>query len=128
MNAAYAGAPVVVELLLKRDEIDINASDNVSVISWLYNFIILSFGLYLQSGTTALMNAALCGDIKVVKLLLKRQDIDVKAKDNGGKTALDFAKERGVEEVIKAIKSASSLAGQTKKMVKRISSRFSLAR
>ena len=74
------------------------------------------------------MNAALCGDIKVVKLLLKRQDIEVKAKDNGGKTALDFAKERGVEEVIKAIKSASSLSGQTRKMVKRISSRFSLAR
>ena len=74
------------------------------------------------------MNAALCGDIKVVKLLLKRSDIDVKVKDNGGKTALDFAKERGVDEVVKAIKSAQSLSGQTKKMVKRISSRFSLAR
>ena len=33
MNAAYAGAPVVVELLLKRDEIDVNASDNVSGLS-----------------------------------------------------------------------------------------------
>ena len=74
------------------------------------------------------MNAALCGDIKVVKLLLKVSNINVKAKDNGGKTALDFARERGVDEVIKKILSAQSLAGQTKKMVKRISSRFSLAR
>lgn len=74
------------------------------------------------------MNAALCGDIKVVKLLLKVSNINVKAKDNGGKTALDFARERGVDEVIKKILAAQSIAGQTKKMVKRISSRFSLAR
>ena len=32
MNAAYAGAPQVVELLLKREEIDVNASDNVSCV------------------------------------------------------------------------------------------------
>lgn len=108
MNAAYAGAPRVIELLLQRDDIDVNASDN--------------------SGTTALMNAALCGDIRCVKLLLKRSDMDVRAKDNSGKTALDFAKERGVEEVIRKIKNAQSIGGQAKKLARRISSRFSLAR
>lgn len=30
MNAAYAGAPRVIELLLQREDIDVNASDNVS--------------------------------------------------------------------------------------------------
>lgn len=74
------------------------------------------------------MNAALCGDIRCVKLLLKHTGIDVRAKDNSGKTALDFAKERGVEEVIRKIKSAQSISGQAKKLARRISSRFSLAR
>lgn len=31
MNAAYAGAPRVIELLLQREDIDVNASDNVSL-------------------------------------------------------------------------------------------------
>lgn len=74
------------------------------------------------------MNAALCGDIRCVKHLLKRTDVDVRAKDNSGKTALDFAKDRGVDEVIRAIKKAQSISGQAKKLAKRISSRFSLAR
>lgn len=30
MNACYAGAPRIVEILLKQDTIDTNASDNVS--------------------------------------------------------------------------------------------------
>ena len=52
-----------VQLLLERGYVDVDRRDG--------------------SGPTALLNAAIYGKVKIVKLLLKRKDVDVNSKGNG---------------------------------------------
>jgi len=70
------------------------------------------------------MNVALSGNIEAVKLLLSAPGINIKAKDNEGKMAVDFAKQRGVEDVTKLVKKETSLAMKVSQGMSRMSKRF----
>ena len=61
---------------------------------------------------TSLQEAAQCGHAEVVSILVGVDDIDLKAKrGGGGKTALDFAKDKGRQEVVAILEEA--IATQT---------------
>ena len=105
LNAANAGDEKMIMLLLACPGCDVNATD--------------------KSGTTAFMLAALSGNIKAVELLLVAPGIDIKKKDNAGKMAVDYAKQRGIEEVYKLVHK-ETFAEKMGAAAKRISSRISL--
>jgi ankyrin repeat protein len=50
-----------------------------------------------------LINAALCADLQVIKLLMKRDDIDFKKKDKNGNHALIAAIDGGNKEIVKLL-------------------------
>jgi len=100
-----------------------------------------------DDGVTALMNACLVGNVRIVELLLGASGIDVNARDNSGLTALDHANpEREdfgelrsrMEDIRKLITTASThtqikngaqiVLESAKKMAKRLSGRLSLSR
>ena len=74
----------LVESLLESGEENVNAQDN-------------------KYGLTALMVAADYGHNKVVKLLLKRPNIDVNAQDKGEHTALMMAAQNGHDKVVELL-------------------------
>ena len=81
--AAERGHEAVVRLLVKRDDVDINAKDN--------------------EGITPLIFAAVSGHKGVVQPLIERDDIEVNAKDGTGKTALIWAAGYGYEAVVRQL-------------------------
>jgi hypothetical protein len=79
--------------------------------------LLLDYGAHVNETdgrTSALMRAAEDGDIKSVKLLLKR-GANVYAKDNGGKTAYDYALEKCQGEVAGMEKGKTEVAGILRK-------------
>jgi ankyrin repeat protein len=78
--AAEKGHKVVVDLLLRIPDVDLNARDN--------------------DGQTALSRAAENGHNAVVDLLLRIPNVDLNARDNDGQTALSRAAENGYEAVV----------------------------
>jgi ankyrin repeat protein len=75
MMACLSNAEKILEMLLRRKNIDINAQD--------------------KFGMTALMYACLYGYPTIVDQLLKRKDIDKNIVDERGRTAAKIAEERG---------------------------------
>ena len=81
--AAESGHEAVVQLLIQRDDIDINAKDN--------------------EGKTPLTWAAESGHEAVVQHLIERNDIDIDAKDGYGWTPLMGAATWGHEAVVRLL-------------------------
>ena len=90
MIASYFGHEVVVQLLLAKDGIDINAKDT----------------RYHQ---TPLSWAARRGHEAVVQLLLAKDSIDVNAKDRSGRTPLSWAAGSGHEAVVQLLLAKNSI-------------------
>ena len=81
--AAGKGHGILVELLLGRDDVDVNHIDS--------------------RGDTPLCSAARWGHEVVVKLLLNREDVDVNYKDISGDTPLSLAAAKGYEVVVEVL-------------------------
>jgi len=60
-----------------------------------------------ENGITVLHLAAMKGDVEIVELLL-RQGADPRARDNSGRTALDFTKEGDNPALLRAIRTAAT--------------------
>ena len=75
--ALERGYGAMVELLLKREDVDVSSID--------------------KDGKTLLLRIAERGSEEMMKLLLKQEDVDVNSKDKDGRTPLSWAAERGDE-------------------------------
>lgn len=75
------GHEAVVELLMKRDNVDVNSKDKYK--------------------RTSLSWAAIMGYEVVVKSLMKQDEVDVNSKDEHKRTPLSWAAEKGHEAMIK---------------------------
>ena len=62
---------------------------------------------------TALHQAAFAGNLEVVKLLTSYSQCDVHAKNNAGKTAADWARDEGHNDIVNYLTSQSSVASVT---------------
>ncbi|RFU23836.1 hypothetical protein B7463_g12501, partial [Scytalidium lignicola] len=107
----------VVELLLAKDDVDINSKDNdgQSPLTWavqneheaIIELLLAKNDVDVNSkdnnGRTPLSFAAENGDEAVVKLLLAKDDVDINSKDNDDRTPLSFAAEDGHEAVVKLL-------------------------
>jgi len=87
--AAGNGYGVIVNLLLKKDDVDIDLKDS-------------------QYGRTPLWWAAQNGHDAVVKLLLETGNVDVDTKDEYGQTPLWWAAQNGHDAVVKLLQLISS--------------------
>ena len=83
MWAAQAGHEAVVQLLVEKDSIDINAKN--------------------KDGMTPFMLAASNGHEAVVRLLVEKDGVDINAKDNEGMTSLMWAASNGYEAVVRLL-------------------------
>ena len=92
--AAENGHEAVVQLLVERDDVDINAMSG--------------------SGQTPLTLAAGNGHEAVVRLLVERDDIDINTKDNVGWTSLLWAAARGDEAVVRLLVETGNVDINTK--------------
>ena len=81
--AAEYGHESIVQMLIKRDDVDINAKDNHE--------------------RTPLSLAAMDGHEAVVRLLIERGDVDINSKDNTGRIPLSWAAMRGHEAVVRLL-------------------------
>ena len=81
--AAGYGHEAVVQLLIERGDIDINAKD--------------------EDGWTPLMSAAKNGHEAVVQLLIERDNCDIHAEDKDGWTPLIWAAKNGYEAVVRLL-------------------------
>ena len=81
--ALERGYGAMVELLLKREDVDVSSID--------------------KDGKTLLLRIAERGSEEMMKLLLKQEDVDVNSKDKDGRTPLSWAAERGNEEMVKLL-------------------------
>jgi len=81
--AALEGDETVVRLLIKRDDVDINAKD--------------------RRGSTPLIWAVLEGHEAVVRLLIERDGVDLNATDNFGETAPSLATLKGNRAVVQLL-------------------------
>ena len=77
------GYKKVVELLLKHGDTPVNAKN--------------------KNGDGPIVMAAKHGKEDIVGQLLRRDGIDVNLEDSGGKTALEWAREKGNEKMIKML-------------------------
>ncbi len=83
MYAVREGHTKIVELLLARPNIDINAQDS--------------------AGTTALIYAVMMRSNEIVQLLLAQPNISINTQDKSGWTALMFAALSGCNEIVSAL-------------------------
>ena len=83
IHAAYQGRSQLMEFLLARDDVNVNATDSTG-----------STALHhcLQSGCWISDSGAR----EVLRLLLSHQGIDVHARDNDGRTPAYYARQRGI--------------------------------
>ena len=81
--AAQGGHEAVVELLMERDDVDVDSKND-----W---------------AETPLFLAAEHGHEAVVELLMERDDVDVDSKNSWGRTPLSIAAESGHEAVVKLL-------------------------
>lgn len=95
-NSSRLGYKHVVELLLARHDVDVNAQN--------YN------------GETALSQASRWGVEDTVKHLLSHPKVELNKKDNGGRTPLGLAAENGEEGVVKLLLSKHSIQVGTMEM------------
>ena len=117
--AAGNGHEAVVQLLVERDDVDINAKDHHR--GWTPLLLAAEYGheavvrLLVErddvdinakdtdDGWTPLILAAKNGHEAVVRLLVERDDVDINAKDNDGKTPLIWAARNGHEAVARLL-------------------------
>ena len=81
--AAACGHQTTVQLLIQRDDIDINTKD--------------------KHGWTPLLWAAVSGHDAVVRLLVERDDVDSNSKNTADQTALSLAVSNGHEAVVRLL-------------------------
>ena len=81
--AAKKGHKAVVELLIEKQDIDIDVKDN--------------------KGRTPLMHAARGGNEDVVRLLIKKKDVDINVKDRSERTPFMWAAWGGHEAVVQVL-------------------------
>lgn len=123
MEASYSGHEDIVRILLQRPDIDVNAQDSdgksalsnacksgskdhVEIVRMLVQHPDINVNIqdFEEGNWTPLMTASWHGNIEAVELLLQHPDIDVEVEsDYSGKTAYDFAKEEGQEEIAKLL-------------------------
>merc|ERR1712210_188752 len=96
--ASERGRAEVVELLLAHPDSDVNKSSHRRRAQ--------GNGTWKE---TALQIAAYNGNANIVRLLLRCPKTDLTVKDDDGKTALDWAKEKGNEECARAIEERDRL-------------------
>jgi ankyrin repeat protein len=102
--AAYSGALKAAELLLEREDIDINLPDNngwtplfyaCSSTPWIAKLLLdhpdIDVNRQNGEGRTALCHVISRNNLKAAKLLLEREDLDINRPDNNGYTALFWA-------------------------------------
>jgi ankyrin repeat protein len=99
----------LVELLVKRDDIDVNRMDhyNETVLSWAtkrgYETVVkllidrsdVKMNAGDKDGETVISLAVARGNVAIVKLLITRTDLDMNQKDKYGRTALLVAAKKG---------------------------------
>jgi ankyrin repeat protein len=107
--AATSGNGEAVELLLAQDGIDLNLKDNGgrTPLSWAVEGRIINTHNMNQNNITrrqvlqsSVSLPAWKGEDVVVKLLLVQNGIDLRLKDNGGRTPLSWAVEKGSKSVV----------------------------
>lgn len=123
MEASFAGHEEIVKMLLERSEIEVNtqdsdgrsalsnacksgSKDHIEIIRMLLQHPDINVNIrdYENGRWTPLMTASWHGNIEAVELLLQHPDIDVEMEsDYSGKTAYDFAKEEGHEDIAKLL-------------------------
>lgn len=82
-RAAANGHNVVVDMLMNRDDVDVNSKN--------------------KRCRTPLSMASKCGHEAMVMMLLNRPDVDVNTKDEDGGTPLSLAVERGNEAIVEIL-------------------------
>ncbi|KAH6970692.1 hypothetical protein BKA56DRAFT_559122 [Ilyonectria sp. MPI-CAGE-AT-0026] len=117
--AAYFGVEkAIVQLLLAKDGVDINATNDEGWTPLLYavsnrneeivQLLLANDGVDINAkdgdGWSPLLWAARHGDVVVARLLLSKDGIDVEPEDNDGKTPLSHAAMRGHEEIVELLK------------------------
>jgi len=105
--AAFNGQVEIINFLMANGA-DVNVQDN--------------------SGATPWHLAVLSGSSEACEALLAHPDIDITKKDNQGKRGLQYAKERGVDDVVKLVKKEQSLAMKIRKGAARLSQRLTGSR
>ncbi len=117
-SGAYRGHAGIVELLLRRPEIDVNLAQqggatalhmaaqqgHVEVVRLLLGARGINVNLATLEGATPLYIAAECGWVDVAKMLLGRPDINVNPVTVPNKTTpLSVAAQKGQEEIVKLL-------------------------
>ena len=116
--AAARGHEAVVQLLIERNDVDVNAkaNDGRTPLSWaarnghgaVVRLLIERNDVDVNAkdsgyGQTPLLWAARSGHEAVVRLLIERSDVDVNATNNMGRTPLSWAVQEGYESVVRLL-------------------------
>ena len=114
LEAVIQGNDRIVELLMKREDVEINKADHHGRTALYFATLIKNWAIVKQLlqrkdivvnggkfGKTPLIEAAACGMEDIVELLLERSDIDVNEVDKHGQTSLMRAIKNGHETVVK---------------------------
>ena len=121
-RAAWQGRADVVEILLRRDELDVNVGDpsqrshNALMLAAIYgNVKVVKLLLGRDDlrpnwrvDKTALMYAAMEDQPEIVKLLLRDPRVSINDRDNFGATALMLAAYYGCESIVEALLDAGA--------------------
>ena len=116
--AAEYGHRSIVDILIKRAEVDFNSQDDKykktplcwaveagheDVVQLLINIDDVDINSKDDRGQTPLILAAQKENEAVVQLLIKRDDVDINSKDDHGQTPLMFAAANGCEAIVKLL-------------------------
>lgn len=127
-HAVFAGSSAIVKLLLERHDIDVNAVpkdgmdftaliiavalavhmnydvyDEITKMLLNHKNINVNYQMESANKHTALMEAAVRGNVKAVIRLLDRDEIKVGLQNSDGKNALLLAKEKGHERIVELL-------------------------
>lgn len=128
MYAARQGRPEVVELLLSRDDVDVNAKDLGDQTPLIYatmfgrrgvtELLLSRDGVDVNAktlfGQTPLMWAARLGHQAVTEVLLSHSGVDANAKSLVGHTPLMFAAKRGHQAIVELLLSHKGIDANAK--------------